>query len=401
VSTQLILISEIIIGPRFRKKYRNIERLAESMKAFGLLQAIGITPNKELVFGARRILAAQLLGWTHIEAKFVHLEHIVLGERAENEDREDFLPSEKVAIARVAEEIARKEAKARQGTRTDLGQNLHDVGKTRDKIAKGLDTSGYTLEKMKYVVEAAEKNPDRFARYVEEMDETGKVNSVYAKVKGQIENDELAKQPIVIPPGKFPTIVCDPPWPIEKIRMEVNDDEPDFDYPRWQEEELEEKLKDLMRFIDSKATDKAILFMWSTIKWRRLVEDILERFDWSCLQGIWRKTRGMQPVGLPKFNYEPVFIARRGGAEFLDTKDFPLCFDGESREHSRKPVEFYNRVIRVAPGPRMNMFSREEIEGFERHGNEVDKFDEANQEDKDIAEFIDRWEAQKKLRAAE
>jgi N6-adenosine-specific RNA methylase IME4 len=85
---------------------------------------------------------------------------------------------------------------------------------------------------------------------------------------------------------------------------------------------------------------------------------------------------GMQPVGLPKWNYEVVVIARRGGAEFLTTQDFPLCFNGTSREHSRKPVEFYDRVRRVSPAPRLDMFSRAPIEGFERHGNEIDRFPE-------------------------
>jgi N6-adenosine-specific RNA methylase IME4 len=84
----------------------------------------------------------------------------------------------------------------------------------------------------------------------------------------------------------------------------------------------------------------------------------------------------MQPVGLPKWNYEVVVIARRGGAEFLTTQDFPLCFNGTSREHSRKPVEFYDRVRRVSPAPRLDMFSRAPIEGFERHGNEIDRFPE-------------------------
>jgi N6-adenosine-specific RNA methylase IME4 len=205
------------------------------------------------------------------------------------------------------------------------------------------------------------------------------VDKAYVQVAGQLKNDELKNKPIVCPPGKFSTIVCDPPWPLAKIRMEVNDDEVELDYPRWTEKELESRLVWLGAFIDEKAADVAILFLWTRISLQRTVEDAVERWGWNRLStGIWHKTSGMQPAGLFKFNYEPVIIARRGGATFCDTKDFPLCFDGESRQHSRKPIEFYNRVRRICSGPRLNMFTREEIDGFERHGNEVAKFDEAN-----------------------
>jgi N6-adenosine-specific RNA methylase IME4 len=45
-----------------------------------------------------------------------------------------------------------------------------------------------------------------------------------------------------------------------------------------------------------------------------------------------------------------------------------------SREHSRKPDEFYDLIRRVSPGPRLDMFSREKRDGFEQHGNEIGFF---------------------------
>jgi N6-adenosine-specific RNA methylase IME4 len=307
----------------------------------------------------------------------------VRGELDENEIREPFLPSELVAIGEEVERVEGEEAKQRQGTRTDMVENCHDVdrfGKTRDKVAQRLGTSGKTYEKAKFVVNAAKANPERFGKFVEEMDETRKVDKVYVQVKGQLENDEKKKNPIVCPPGRFATIVCDPPLPIEKYRTEVNSDEPDFDYPRWPKAELETRLRALGQFIDEKAADQCVLFLWTILGLQRIVEDAVDQWGkWSRLPScVWCKTSGFQPIGLPKFNYEYVIIARRGGAGFLETKDFPLCFHGASREHSRKPMEFYDRVRRVSPGPRLNMFSREDIEGFARHGNEVEKFDEAN-----------------------
>lgn len=291
-------ISSISIGPRFRKVHTNIDVLAKSIGEIGLLHAVVITPDGRLVAGERRIRACFKLGWSEVPVRVVDLEDVLRGEFAENTCREPFLPSELADIGAAVEELERERAKARQGTRTDLGQNLPDVGgKTRDHVARMLGTSGFHYEKIKFVVDAAKADPERFGKLAEEMDRTGKVDGPYQKVKGQLRNDELAKRPPVIPPGKFATIVCDPPWPIEKIRMEVNEDEPDFDYPRWGEEELEERFTDLMRFIDSKANDSAILWMWSTIRHRPFVEDMLKRFGWNCIEGIWRKTRGIGHFG--------------------------------------------------------------------------------------------------------
>jgi N6-adenosine-specific RNA methylase IME4 len=357
----------------------DINALARSIADTGLLHPIAVTPDGRLIAGARRLLAFKHLGKTEIPVHVVDLDEIIRGEFAENMYREDFTASEKAKIADAVEELERERAKKRQGTRTDLVENCHDVdfGKTRDKVADQLGTSGRNLEKIRFVVRAAEAEPERFGKYVEEMDETGYVDRAFRQVHGQLNLDAKKNCPIICPEGKFATIVCDLPWPLEKIRMEVNSDEPEMDYETWTEEELPQRLRELGRFIDSKAADKCILWFWTTVKFQRAAEDAVEQWGWNQLpSGIWHKTTGMQPVGLPKWNYEVVVIARRGGAEFLTTQDFPLCFNGTSREHSRKPTEFYDRVRRVSPAPRLDMFSRAPIEGFERHGNEIDRFPE-------------------------
>lgn len=99
-------ISEIQIGDRHRKDLGNLRSLAGSIEDIGLLQPIGITQNKDLVFGERRLAACRdILGWSEIEVRVVDIERIVIGEFAENEVRKDFTVSERVAIL---ETIGRK-----------------------------------------------------------------------------------------------------------------------------------------------------------------------------------------------------------------------------------------------------------------------------------------------------
>lgn len=99
-------IADVKIGARHRKDLGDVAALAESIRAEGLLQPIGVTPDNELVFGTRRLTACRdHLGWTEIDARVVNVSSIANGEYAENEMRKDFTVSERVAIL---ESIERK-----------------------------------------------------------------------------------------------------------------------------------------------------------------------------------------------------------------------------------------------------------------------------------------------------
>lgn len=59
-------------------------------------------------------------------------------------------------------------------------------------------------------------------------------------------------------------------------------------------------------------------------------------------------------------------------------KPFPGVFEGEAREHSRKPDSFYELVIDRTPGlARCDLFAREFRSGFDTWGKESAKFDKA------------------------
>jgi hypothetical protein len=121
---ELVPIDDIYIGEnRYRKELGDLQELAASIKEFGLLQPIGITKERELVFGERRLRACRVLGIEKIPSRTVDIASIARGEHDENELRKNFTPSERVAIQRA---IGRKT----QGARTDLGhqQDLVDVG---------------------------------------------------------------------------------------------------------------------------------------------------------------------------------------------------------------------------------------------------------------------------------
>jgi ParB/RepB/Spo0J family partition protein len=180
----MIAIKDIIIGERHRKEMGDIVGLAASIEAVGLLHPPVVDKNNVLVAGERRIRAALLLGWSHIQVTVVDIAEIVRGEYAENAERKDFTPSEAVAIKRLCEPAIVAAAKERQGTRTDLSEKLAQgsKGKARDLVAKRTGKSHATLSKAEKVVEAAEAEPEKFATLVEEMDRTRKVDGAYKQL---------------------------------------------------------------------------------------------------------------------------------------------------------------------------------------------------------------------------
>jgi hypothetical protein len=181
-----IKIATIKIGARHRKDMGDLTTLAESIREEGLLQPIGVTERRELVFGERRLLAVRdLLNRKTILARVVNVRSILAGEYAEDEVRKDFTPSERVAIARAVEQ----QIGNRQGQRADkeLVQDFAQVGpgrKTRDAAAERAGFGNHeTYRQAAKVVESGTP------RLIQAMD-GGKVSIYAAALLADAEPDE-------------------------------------------------------------------------------------------------------------------------------------------------------------------------------------------------------------------
>jgi ParB/RepB/Spo0J family partition protein len=108
MATRSIPLSAIRVGKRHRKDLGDIRSLARSIQEIGLLHPVVIRPDRKLIAGERRLRALKLLGWTKVPVTVVELDKVIHGEVAENVFRQDFRPSEMVAIARALEPILRR-----------------------------------------------------------------------------------------------------------------------------------------------------------------------------------------------------------------------------------------------------------------------------------------------------
>jgi N6-adenosine-specific RNA methylase IME4 len=375
-SSTTISVTDIRIGPRYRKDLGDIEALARSIDQIGLLQPIVIRPDNTLVAGARRLAACRMLGWQHVPiyvaASLDDELRLLWAERDENTCRLDFAPTEAVAIGRTIEECEREAAKERMtagiNQYTEPCGNLPqgEIGKTRDKVGAALGMSGKTYEKAKAVVEAAEEDPDTYGDLPELMDAES-ISAATREMKRRQQVSELeaieAKQAKAVA-GVYDAIVIDPPWPMEKIERDVRPNQAAFDYPTMTEEELGD--------LTIPTADSCHVWLWTTHRFLPMALRLLDRWGLKYVcTFVWHKPGGFQPIGLPQYNCEFCLYARKGSPAFIDTKAFPVCFEAPRGAHSEKPEAFYDVVRRVTAGLRLDMFNRRHIEGFDTWGKEA------------------------------
>ena len=267
------------------------------------------------------------------------------------------------------------------------------LGLGRDLVEWGIDTGNTTAEEVKFTIPARREK-------VSQLDAAGFSQRQIAGMVGVSQatvNDDLIRsrsksdqKPItrdekeasirsanaelkLVEPSavatRYGTIVIDPPWDMEKIKRDVRPNQVAFDYPTMTEEELE-------RFpVPDMAADDCHLFCWTTMKFLPVALRLITawRFKYYGLM-VWYKPGGFQPHGFYQNNCEFVIYARKGSPKFRDTQAFMACFQGERREHSRKPDVFYDTIRRVTSDGRIDVFSREQRDGFEQYGNEPAKF---------------------------
>ena len=166
--------------------------------------------------------------------------------------------------------------------------------------------------------------------------------------------------------GKFATVVVDPPWPcVNAIYGESRRHIP-IDYTKM-------TISDITKLpIQEVCKDDAMIFIWATQKFLPHALQILSGWAARYVHTLtWVKSGGMQTHLTPQFNSEFVTIGWRGKPRYVDTKAFRTANYWPRGAHSEKPEGFYDLLRRVTPGPRLDVFGRRRIAGFQSWGNEA------------------------------
>lgn len=171
------------------------------------------------------------------------------------------------------------------------------------------------------------------------------------------------------PIASYRLIVIDNPWPYD------NSDQHDgsrghITYPPMPMEDICRLRTELDRLAHA---DECVLGMWVTNAFIHEVGRVLTAwgfthrtmFTWDkVLEGVGTWGRGRT---------EHLVIASRGNVVHT-LNEISTLLEAKRREHSRKPDEMYELLAKHCPGPRIDMFAREQREGWATWGAETEKF---------------------------
>lgn len=165
-------IDQIRVGERTRTEMGDIDALAESIEAVGLLHPVVITADWLLVAGDRRLAAVRQLGWTEVPVTIVDLDSAADVLRAEADENTCRKALTEVEAARVRERrvtVLAAEAQRRadegrtRGRAVQAGEPVpaklaETTGvETRKAAAAGTGYSGSTLDKVDQIRSVAEQ----------------------------------------------------------------------------------------------------------------------------------------------------------------------------------------------------------------------------------------------------
>jgi N6-adenosine-specific RNA methylase IME4 len=312
----------------------------------------------------RRLEAFRLLGRTEIPTRVVDIERQAFGEQAENVDRKDFTPEERMVIGGMIEKLL-GERRGRPALEKVENFPPLAVGKTRDIAAqKAGFRNARTYEQAKAVCAAAEANPGQFGKVLEDMNRTGRVNGPFKRMRIATQATEIRRAPPPLPGhGPYRVIVADPPWPYD-----LSDEDPSHravhPYPTMSIAQIAS-----LRVADI-AHEDSILWLWATNYHLREAFGVVEAWGFQPKTVLtWFKDRFGFGHWLRCKTEHALFATR--GKPTVELSSETTALVAPTRGHSQKPDEFYSLVERLCPAPRYcELFSRRSRPNWDGHGDE-------------------------------
>ena len=169
--------------------------------------------------------------------------------------------------------------------------------------------------------------------------------------------------------NKYQIIVVDPPWEVKKLTHKVRPNQTKMDYKTMSLEHI--KTLPIRNIADR----TSLCFLWTIQKYLWNAKPILEYWGFHhLLTMVWEKTYG-RSSGMPlygfRWNAEFILVGYNKKPELWPKRKLiPVVFQAENIRHSQKPDIFY-KMIESLGESRIDLFARQEREGWDCWGNEV------------------------------
>lgn len=166
---------------------------------------------------------------------------------------------------------------------------------------------------------------------------------------------------------KYQIIYADPPWEIEKIKRKTRPNQVEMDYPTMKLRDIENLGIELRPFM----AENCSLFLWTIQSYLRASFDVMSAWGFNHhLTITWDKQNGMCLAGFHR-RTEFLLFGYRGKMELYPKRQaFPTIVAAKSDRHSAKPSIFRDLIAPFGE-PRLELFAREKVDGWDSWGNEV------------------------------
>jgi N6-adenosine-specific RNA methylase IME4 len=176
-----------------------------------------------------------------------------------------------------------------------------------------------------------------------------------------------------LPNGPFRCIVADPPWSISATAQIPSGRPSHRPYTAMRQVDIYSLP------VESIAAKDACLFLWATSP---LIPEALYTmkawgFEYKCVAFTWVKRNKISDGWFwgmgwwTRSNPEFCLMGTRGDPKRVG-KNVHSVVDAPVGEHSAKPAEVRDRIVRLMGDvPRIELFARETVPGWEAWGNEV------------------------------
>jgi N6-adenosine-specific RNA methylase IME4 len=167
---------------------------------------------------------------------------------------------------------------------------------------------------------------------------------------------------------KYQIIYADPPWDVHKIIRRVRPNQVEMDYPTMSLTDIENLGIALRAYMASDCK----LFLWTTHKYLPFAFGVVDAWGFKYQRTItWDKQNGMCLFGFHQ-RTEFLLFGYRGKIEmYPHRKAFPTIVTAKSPRHSEKP-QIFRDLIAPFGEPRLELFARRKVEGWDCWGNEVE-----------------------------
>jgi N6-adenosine-specific RNA methylase IME4 len=327
----------------------------------GLIEAIWLHPDGSIIDGRNRYRACLETGTEPQFRVWDGKGSLVTFVVSLNLRRRHLTSSQRAVVALDVLPMLEAEAKKRQGVRNDIAQIVAESGQgeAREQAAVLFGTNRQYVSDAKQI---QQKAPDLLGQV-----RSGALTIPQAK-REMGKREKLDPPPF--PDGRYRVWYADPPWPYNDSGV-INDDNygrAERHYPTMSIDDLREMGEE----IGQRCPADAVLFMWATSPFLEAAFQVVQAWGFQYKTSfVWDKVRHNYGH-YNSVRHEYLLICTRGSC----TPDVPKLFDSvqvieRSDKHSEKPEEFREIIDTLYPtGPRIELFSRAAVEGWERWGNE-------------------------------